>query len=228
MQILTAYIDPMIIDLQSSAIKEEDSDTEVSIGMLFIPSILFMSLLFMAQGISSDLWLEKEQRTLHRVVVSPQRITSFLLGKMTAGAIFMLLVCLFGLSIGYVYFKISPATLPLAAVWATFSGTMLLAMMMVIQLLATSQRGGEILSLAIVFPLMMAGGSFFPLEAMPAWMAAIGRLTPNGWALERLKTILIGTSTAGSLGSAFLGMLAVTMVLFLVSSWRLRKKFGAG
>jgi ABC-type multidrug transport system permease subunit len=187
-----------------------------------------MSLLFMAQGISSDLWLENEQRTLHRVVTSPQRLSSFLLGKMTAGAIFMLLVCLIGLTIGYAYFRLSPATLPLATVWAAFSGTMLLTMMMVIQLLATSQRGGEILSLAIVFPLMMAGGSFFPFEAMPDWMAAVGRLTPNGWALEQLKSILIGTSTLVSIGSAFAGMLAVTMVLFLVSSWRLRKKFGAG
>ena len=225
---LAVYIDPMIINLESSVIKKEGSSATVSIGLLFIPSILFMSLLFMAQGISSDLWLEHDQKTLRRVVASPQRVSHFLLGKITAGAIFMLLVCLIGLSIGYAYFSLNLTTLPLAALWSMFSGTMLMAIMMFIQLLATSQRGGEILTLAIVFPLMMVGGSFFPFEAMPGWMAAIGRLTPNGWALEHLKSIMTGNASAGSLGTAFLGLLGFTAVLVALGSWRLRKKFGVG
>ena len=225
---LSGYIDPVIITLESSVIKKESSSTPVSIGMLFIPSILFMSLLFMAQGISTDLWLEHEQKTLRRVVASPQRVSYFLLGKIVAGAIFILLVCLIGLSIGYAYFSLNPASLPLAVLWSMFSGTMLMSVMMFIQLLASSQRGGEVLSLAIVFPLMMVGGSFFPFEAMPSWMAAIGRLTPNGWALSQLKAIMIGSAEAGSLANAFLGLLGVTLVLFLLGSWRLRKKFGTG
>jgi ABC-type multidrug transport system permease subunit len=225
---MSGYIDPMIINLESSVIKEEDGSTPVSIGMLFIPSILFMSLLFMAQGISTDLWIEHEQKTLRRVIASPQRVMHFLLGKIAAGAIFILLVCLIGLLIGYVYFSLNPATLPLAVLWAAFSGIMLMAIMMFIQLLATSQRGGEILSLSIVFPLMMLGGSFFPFEAMPSWMAAVGHFTPNGWALTQLKSILIGNAEAGSLGSAFLGLLSITAVLFFLGSWRLRKKFGVG
>ncbi len=44
----------------------------------------------------------------------------------------------------------------------------------------------------IVFPLMMIGGSFFPLEVMPAWMARIGRWTPNGLGVAQLKEILFG------------------------------------
>jgi ABC-type multidrug transport system permease subunit len=225
---LSHYLDPRLISLESSPIEDSGSRPQVSTGLLFIPSILFMSLLFMAQGISTDLWLEHEGKTLRRVLASPQRIMAFLLGKLAAGAIVVLLVCLIGLSIGYAYFSLDPVSLPLAALWSMLSGTMLMAMMMLIQLLAASQRGGEILTLTLIFPLMMAGGSFFPFEAMPAWMAAVGRRTPNGWALERLKSILIGDGEAGSLGTAFLILAAVTMGLFVLGSWRLRRKFGVG
>ena len=33
-----------------------------------------------------------------------------------------------------------------------------------------------------------AGGSFFPFETMPDWMASFGQLTPNGWALVQFWT----------------------------------------
>jgi ABC-type multidrug transport system permease subunit len=105
---------------------------------------------------------------------------------------------------------------------------MLMAAMMLIQLFASSQRGGEILTLTIIFPLMMLGGSFFPFEAMPGWMAYVGRLTPNGWALEHLKSILLERAEITSFGVTFTGVFAVTVLLFFLSTWRLRTKFILG
>ena len=49
----------------------------------------------------------------------------------------------------------------------------------------------------IVFPLIMIGGSFFPFEVMPAWMARIGRWTPNGLASRNVKQILFGQPRSG-------------------------------
>ena len=69
--------------------------------------------------------------------------------------------------------------------------------LVLIQLLASSTRGGQFLSSMIVFPLMMIGGSFFPLEVMPPWMARIGRWTPNGLGVVQLKEILFGASRSG-------------------------------
>lgn len=82
--------------------------------------------------------------------------------------------------------------------------------------------------MVLLFPLMMAGGSFFPFEAMPAWMAAIGKFTPNGWALEELKKILLGRAETVSLGTSFIGLLAVIVILFAVSTHRLRSGFARG
>ena len=59
---------------------------------------------------------------------------------------------------------------------------------------------GNVVISAVLFPLLMLGGSFFPSEAMPGWMAQVGRWTPNGWAVERLKALADSAGrTAGQL-----------------------------
>ena len=74
------------------------------------------------------------------------------------------------------------------------------------------------LSNVVVFPMVMIGGAFFPFEAMPEWMRAVGAWTPNGLALVRFKEIVAGTATLpGVLGSA-LAIGVPAAVLFLLSS----------
>lgn len=200
-------------------------EPEPSMALLFLPGLLFMSLLFIAQGVAADLWQEREQRTLRRVIVSPRGAHEFLAGKIVAGSGVMFLVTLVALVVGFAYFGIPPSRLPMAALWGTFSGGVLLVMMMLLQLLSSSPRAGQVFTMAIVFPLIMLGGSFFPFEAMPAWMRAVGAWTPNGWALLHLKHILLGTSSAASLGIAFVGLLTVAGVLFLLAGARLSSSF---
>ena len=77
----------------------------------------------------------------------------------------------------------------------------------------------------IMFPLAMMGGSFFPFEAMPAWMAAIGRRTPNGWAVEQLKAILNGAIEPARLVAAFAGLLLVAALAFWIAVRRVRRAF---
>ena len=50
-------------------------------GLLFFPGILFMSLIFMSQGISADVWIESERGTLRRIVTAPRPLAAFVAGK---------------------------------------------------------------------------------------------------------------------------------------------------
>jgi ABC-type Na+ efflux pump permease subunit len=227
---LVDYLDPPLIQIESKVQEEQEEDdgNDVGIGVLFLPGILYMSLLFMALAISADLWLEKEQKTLLRIIISPQSVRAFIFGKLLTGASFMLVVTTVSLTIGYIYFSLSPVTLPFAVVWATLTGIMFTTLLMLIQLFASSQRGGSILTMALIFPLMMVGGSFFPFEAMPGWMASVGKLTPNGWALEQLKNILLQHTDITRSAAAFLGISVTTLILFFIAVWRLRSKFVVG
>jgi ABC-type multidrug transport system permease subunit len=222
---LAAYLSPPLIQLEA---KVDDAEEPVSFGLLLLPSILFMSLLFMAQGLGDDLWEERNRRTLRRVVSSPQPVHAFLMGKLLSGAGLVFVVSLVALAAGYAYLRLRPETLPIAVLWSTAAGTTLAAIMTTIQLFTTSQRAGNILTMAIVFPLMMIGGSFFPFEAMPRWMAAIGRCTPNGWALERLKEIIGHRSDPAGILTAFAIALAVSAALSFISAGKLRRGFAQG
>jgi len=60
---------------------------------------------------------------------------------------------------------------------------------------------------------------------MPGFLARIGRLTPNGWALLRFREILAGQAGAAAVASAFAGLAVVLGLLFAVAAGRLRRNF---
>jgi ABC-type multidrug transport system permease subunit len=222
------HLNPLAIRFEVEASSAGDQDETGNLALYFLPGILFMSLLFMAQGLAGDLWRERTDRTLRRVVVSPQRIAAFLAGKAISAALLMATASVLAIVAGALFVGVPIATMPLAVVWGMFSGAALLGGMMLIQLHARSQRAGSVITFALTFPLMMIGGSFFPFEIMPKTLATIGRLTPNGWALQQMKTIVAREAEPGSLALAFGGLVVVGAVLFALSGRRLRSGFAQG
>jgi ABC-type Na+ efflux pump permease subunit len=199
----------------------------LSFGQLFVPGMLFMSFLFIATGMSTDIWEEQRLGTLRRALTTPQSAYGLLGGKLIAGIMLMTAIALVALGGAFVLFDIAWARMPAALAWCAFAGGALLALMTLLQMLASSQRGADMLSSTIVFPLMMIGGSFFPFEAMPEWMAAAGRWTPNGLAVVRLKDLLYGDVSLIPLLVAAAGIGLPAVAAFLLTGRRLRGKFAA-
>jgi len=202
-----------------------ETKPKTGIGALLLPSILFMSLLFIAQGVSEDIWKERNQGTLRRLYVTPQTAALFLLGKLLAGTAVMLVISAVGLVAGWLFLGLASSNAPLALVWCAFAGTVLLVFFTLLQTLAKNERAGNVLTSIVLFPLMMVGGSFFPLEAMPSWMAAIGRQTPNGLALTRLNELLRDELAMGDLARTALILFIPAAIAFALALRRLRSAF---
>ncbi len=186
------------------------------VAQLFLPGMIFMSILFMAQGMSDDLWKEKQYGTLRRVVSSPLSLGVFVAGKLLAGCVLIATVAAMALLVGIVAFQLPPWRAPLAVVWCAFAGTSLLCLFLSLSLLGSEQRTANLVSTMTLFPLMMIGGSFFPFETMPTWMQAIGRWTPNGLAVVQLRTMLFDVPELAAFASATAGIAATAgMALFL-------------
>ena len=214
---------PVVLKLETEV--AEEGEEEFNFGLFFVPGVLFMALLFIAQGMSEDLWQEKEQGTLRRILSTPHSVTVFLVGKLAAGGLLMAAVTLLGLGIDVLAYDVPLAVVPSALLWCTFSGTALLTLFFLLQFFTSTRRAGSILTSVVLFPLMMIGGSFFPFEAMPSWMVDVGSWTPNGLGVLRLKDILRQQVEPGSLllAVAVIGGLAV--LALLASDRLLRRRF---
>lgn len=226
----TTLLPPVLsVEDELSEAQQQTADDSASsgfgIGILMFPGILFMSMMFMGQGISFDLWREKDQGTLSRILCSPSSATTFVLAKVISGGILMAGVTIAGLALGYVALGFSAGALPGALLWCAFSGTCMLLLFFLVQMFASSSRGANVLTTALLFPLMMLGGTFFPFEAMPKWMADVGGWTPNGIAVLQLKAILNGDAEPAALMIAAAELAGLGVLLFLLSTRLVRSRF---
>ena len=218
---------PVVLELETEVIRPagEEDRPDSNFGQILLPGVLFMALLFLAQSMSEDLWREKLQGTLGRLVSAPQSAASFLGGKVVAGGTLMMGISLSGLLLGIVAFGVPWSALPLAMVWFGVCGTVMLCYFLLLHSLAGSQRGGNILAMMVLFPLMMIGGSLFPFESMPPWMRNIGEWTPNGLAVTELKNILRGSWRVQTLLTTTLGIGIPALFAFALTARRLRGAF---
>jgi ABC-type multidrug transport system permease subunit len=73
--------------------------------------------------------------------------------------------------------------------------------------------------------MMMIGGSFFPLAALPDWLAAIGRRSPNGFVVDRLGTEFAAAGAWTFDAQSWVILVAVSAVGLALCSWRLTTGF---
>ncbi len=223
------WLFPPVIQLHTEVLDGTgDEGNPPSFGARMLPGVLFMMLLFVAQGISEELWRERELGTLARTLAAPVGTSEFLLAKILHGGCWSLLLSALGLLLGVALFGFSLARLPLAILWAGVVGAVLTAFFLLLQTLSGSRRGASILGTVLVFPLMMLGGAFFPFSVMPGWMAAVGRLTPNGAGLLVFQGLLTPDSSSSFSVSSVLVLLLCGLLATWLTRHRLRRGFALG
>ncbi len=221
------YLDPPVIELRtaSSEKKEVRKADDAHFSFAFLPGMLLMGLLFSSQGLSDDLWRERQAGTLRRAATTPMGVARLLCGKVLACVVILALIAAIALAAGFSYFGLPWSRFPACSAWSVGVGVLLLGLMFFVQTLATTQRAASVLGYLVVFPLMMLGGAMFPFELMPDWLAAIGRLTPNGWALQQLKALLMAKAGPLPLSAAVPLLLVASLVLHGAAGLRVRRVF---
>jgi ABC-type multidrug transport system permease subunit len=210
-----------VIELQTSV--DEKSGTPLAVA--FLPGIPIMALLFMSQSLAEDFWRERQTGTLRRAAGTPSGILPWMVGKVLAGMVLVAAVTLVILGIGMPALSLPWSAVPLALAWSVIVGAVFIALMALIQTHASSRRAASLLSSSIIFPLLMLGGSFFPAEVMPGWMAAVGRWTPNGRAVEVLNKILLGRADPLVVISTLAVLLPAGLLALLLCARRIRRVF---
>jgi len=220
---LEPLVFPPALDLEIVA--PPPTEPQPDIALLFLPGIVLMALLFSAQGMSADYWKERETGTLRRLVSTPGLLSRFVFGKAMAAGVVVAVLGSITLGAGFLYHGVSWSKFVPAMAWITLSGIGLFAWFAALQMLLPNQKAANLLTTILLFPLLMMGGSFFPLDVLPDWIAAVGRLSPNGFVVDRLTTELTSGSDWTFDIQSWAIVLAMTVVGLAISTWRLQTGF---
>jgi ABC-type Na+ efflux pump permease subunit len=223
METVAPRLFPPIIEIE--IVEPPPKEPMPPVALLFMPGIILMAVVFSANGLASDFWREREQGTLRRLVFAPAQLSEFLIGKALAAAAVICLVGGFTLVLGFVYHGISFAKLPSSLIWIAISGVALFSWFGALQMLFSNQKTASVVSMMLVFPLLMAGGSFFPMAVMPGWIAAIGRVSPNGFMAHSLTLEITAPGPWSIPVSSWAIVFVAAFIGLSICAWRLRAGF---
>ncbi len=214
---------PPVIEVE--IVEPPAEEPRPDIGLLFLPGIVLMALMFAAQGLSADYWKERELGTLRRLVSTPGLLSRFVLGKALAAAVLMTIIGGGTLLVGFLYHDIVWNKFLPSILWVVVGGVGLFAWFAALQMLFSTINAANLLTSIIVFPLLMMGGSFFPLDVLPDWLAAIGRLSPNGYIVDQLSRELTSATAWTFDARAWSTVGAMLLSGLMISVWRLQTGF---
>jgi hypothetical protein len=215
--------DPLAIELE--IVEPPPAEPRPDYALLFLPGIVLMAVLFASNSLAADYWAERNKCTLRRLVSAPGALWSFVGGKAIAALAMMGFVAGVTLVVGFAYHGVAWSKFVPSLLWVGLGGVGLFAWFAAIQMMFPNNRAANLVTTILLFPLMMAGGSFFPLAALPDWIADLGRLAPNGFIVDRLS-VEFTSATAWSIDArSWLTLLAITLGGLAVSTLRLRTGF---
>jgi ABC-2 type transport system permease protein len=176
------------------------------LGALALPSILGMNAAMGMVSMSQQLTADREDGTLLRAKAVPNGMVSYLIGKVVsvAGGLLVDLAILLipglflvdGLALG-------------SAHWFTLIWVLLLGLVATLPIGAilgsvfTSARSQGLIQLPML-ALIAVSGIFYPITALPGWLAAIGQLTPVYWmGLGMRSALLPGEAVVVEVGESW-------------------------
>jgi len=223
MESVAPQLFPPIIDVE--IVEPPPEEPTPPLALLFLPGIILMAVMVSANGVAGDWWREREQGTLRRLVFAPGQLGAFIAGKAMAAAVIIGLVGGLTLLVGFLYHGIAWAKLPSSLIWISISGVALFSWFTALQMSFSNQKTARVISSMLLFPLLMAGGSFFPLAVLPDWIAAIGRASPNGFVAHRLTLEITAEGAWSIVVSDWLIVISAAVAGLSVCAWRLKTGF---
>jgi ABC-2 type transport system permease protein len=78
------------------------------------------------------------------------------------------------------------------------------------------------ITLFITLTLAPLGGAWWPLEIVPAWMRAVGHISPVAWAMDGFRSLLFESGNLSTVAVPILVLLGMTVVFFVIGATRFR------
>lgn len=201
-------IPPLIqVEEQSISKKETKSTASFSLYAYLLSGVIVMTLMFMLDMLAKDIFVERDQKTLFRLLTTPVTRKQFIASKL----LFMWLMTLLSLLLVWLFaiivFSITPPSWLLFVLFAIVSTGALSALAgLLYSFISTrTQASGIVPAFILVFA--MLGGAMIPLETLPGFIRQLAPFSPLYWAVYPWQRLMaFGDQNFGVL--VFLGVLA--------------------
>jgi ABC-2 type transport system permease protein len=172
----------------------------------FLPGVIVMICLFGTGVAGSNLLFEITLGSYERVLASPLRRSSILIGKslkeLAPLVVQAALVTLVAIPFGFVLYPLH------VLVGLLILGVFGVGMGAFSNALAVAVRKREWMFWAVqqslLFPLLILSGMLLPLEAGPQWIQILGRFNPLTWIVNAERALFAGSWTDPAIGWAVL------------------------
>ena len=188
------------------------------------PGILVMTILFGSLFFGLYIILDKKIDFLKEVLVAPLNKSTMFFGKALGGSTDGLLQIIILLIIGVLFFGIHFSLLSLLQ-------TLLIVIILLISVtslglgigsLLDSPEGFGLISNFLIFPLYFLSGALFPVTNLPTWLAVIVKLNPVSYAVDALRTVILGTPGNGLLLDYGV-MIVFAIIMVSAGTWAFKK-----
>lgn len=214
---------PPVLDVE--IVEPPPAEPRPDFALLYLPGIIVMALLFASNGLAADYWRERDKGTLRRLASTPGGLAPFVAGKAAGAVLIVAAIAGIALLLGFLYHGIGWVKFLPSLIWVSMGGLALFSWFAFLQMLFPNGKSADIVLTVLMFPLLMAGGSFFPAAALPDWLATIGRASPNGFAADRLTVELTAAGSWAFTVADWAILAAVALSGLALSAWRLSSGF---
>jgi ABC-2 type transport system permease protein len=193
----------------------------------FIVTGVFGLLLILNSSIvaSGAMVKEREAGTIEQLMMSPAGTSEIIIAKITPLFLLLCLMALLAIGLIQLVFRVpfhgSPVLIAAGAALCILSG---ISIGTVIATFSKSAQQALLTSFFVNPPLSTLSGAFNPVEAMPQWLLPFTLVNPIYHFATIVRATLLKGSGLAELWPHFLGLLAITLVLFFLSVWRFRKQ----
>ncbi len=160
-----------------------------------LPGILGMTLLFTSIFAGVSIIWDREFGFLKEMLAAPASRETIVIGRTLGGAttaiIQGILILVVGILITGIPFPPLMNLLSLFAVMVIFS-CFLVAVGIAFASLIQEVETFQLVMNLLIMPLFFLSNGLFPIDKMPVWLADISALNPISYAIDALRTLLIG------------------------------------
>jgi ABC-type multidrug transport system permease subunit len=223
------YFFPPLVRVQSAKEEEEEEGpTGIALVAAYVlPGISVLALLMIAQISMRDILREETTGTLRRVLSSPATVNEVILGRIVSTAVVALACLLILVGVGAMLKAPAPPAVPFALLSLAFV-TGVCGFVALVYGLARNERQGTTFGEIVVMGMAFAGGSWVPLDSLPAGVRAVSPFTLNFWAVEGYRKLLFEDGGWNDARMSILVLFAVGIVTATLGAAFLRRRLLRG